>query len=211
MWTFDFAAALDWVSERATPLLTRALAWADELGLPRERLGLTGGSLVGLEEEDDEDVDLVFAGPMDFLLQVRGEIRAGIAEGRYRPIEQFGKTWSLRVWLDDETQLCPFFVVTADAERPLAGCAVEVLGPREDVELVVTDDRHNMVSPTVLGTEGDVELLVITNTINRGDFWAGQRLAVSAPMSIRVHGPDGTCRDAVLASGWGQVRALGEA
>lgn len=211
VWTFEFSAALDWVLERATPLLTRAMAWVEERGLPRERLGLTGGSLVGLEEEDDEDVDLVFKGPMDFLLSVRDEIRRGIAEGRYRPIEQFGKVWSLRVWLDDETQLCPFFVVDPPGEGPLAGAEVEVLGPGEDVELVVADDRWNMVSPTVLGTEGEAELLVVTNTINRGDFWNGQRLHVASPVRVRVRDGDGRARSGVLASGWGQVRALGDA
>lgn len=211
VWTFDFSSALDWVWERATPLLKSAMAWAEALKLPRGNLGLTGGSLVGLEEEDDEDVDLVFHGSLDFLLQVRREIRQGIVEGRYRPIEQFGKTWSLRVWLDDETQLCPFFVVGPQDECPLADCNVELLERREDVELTVTDDRFNMVSPTVLSTSGDYEGLIVTNTINRGDFWEGQRLLVRRPLAVRVHPREGAPYEAALASGWGQVTAVGEA
>jgi hypothetical protein len=169
----------------------RTSEWVTSVSsITRDDLGMTGSGMFGIIDADDEDVDMVYFGSLEQLLQIRFAIRDGVVNGRFRALEEFGKVWPLRVWLNEDIQQCPFFVLRDPSESFAYKAQIDITDQIAEIEFTVSDDRMNMISPIVLKTE-NVTIggsaapalpLVITNTFYRGDFYEGDRLHGSSAM-----------------------------
>lgn len=164
-----------------------------------EDLGMTGSAMFGIIDADDEDVDMVYFGDLETLLTIRRAIRDGVERGLYRPLNEFGKIWPLRIWLSDRVQQCPFFVLKNPSDSFVHGSEVLEIEPvAGTLEVTVTDDSMNMVSPIVLGI-GEVRIgnsaaaalpLILNNTFYRGDFYEGDRLSITRSFTATLATPD---------------------
>lgn len=198
--------------------VVEATEWVTSISsITPDDLGMTGSAMFGIIDADDEDVDMVYFGDLETLLTIRRAIRRGVEEGRYRPLNEFGKIWPLRIWLSDRVQQCPFFVLGNPGDSFVHGAEVLSVEPlAKTLKVTVSDDRMNMVSPIVLGV-GDVRIgetpapdfpLVLNNTFYRGDFYEGDRLSVSRAFEATILTRDRSEVRVYLVREWNVVKKI---
>lgn len=196
-----------WVGEA-----TRAAA--EVLGVPRERLGLTGSLAYGRYEEGDDDLDLVISGTREQNLKVYRRIRLLSAQPEHMVVE-FGRWWPMRFY-EKDFLICPFFTYDRWESAPLRDFQVRVLKENVEVEGVVVEDADTIYMPprlsldeVVIDNSSAAPLsLIIYDGALRGEFFRGDIVKMNARM-IEVF-QNGDSYPAVLVTLWDHIRKIGE-
>ncbi len=196
-----------WVGE-GTRLASKAL------GVPWEKLGLTGSLAYGRHEEGDDDLDLVIPGTVEENRRVYRTIRSLSVLPEHRVIE-FGRWWPMRMY-EEGYLICPFFTYQRREDAPLRDFTVEVV--REDVKAsgVVADDTHTNYMPPLLpledlkigGKPADPLPLIIYDGALRGEYFNGDVLKMKARL-IEVT-QRGETFPALLVTLWDNIKKVGE-
>ncbi|MBN2803265.1 MAG: hypothetical protein JXR91_09235, partial [Deltaproteobacteria bacterium] len=185
-------------------------------GIETENLGMTGSGVFGIIDAEDEDVDMVYYASLEKLLIIRNEIRSGVLEGRFAPLNEFGKIWPLRIWLSPRVQQCPFFVLSNPEESFMHNSEIKITEWYNSFEFKVVDDSLNMISPIILKI-GDVKIdgkeapsypLVINNTFYRGDFYNNYKIKSEHCAHIKIKKSKGVIIDAYLIVEWNVMTVL---
>lgn len=188
-------------------------------GFSWENLGATGSASFG-DEEDLEDFDVVFLGPVEHLVEVRDFLFDGTRRGTFRPVTCPYKrrlrvcNRSLTVDLTGEELIfCSFLGIDPPEADPLHGMAIRPLHEVEYFECRVVDDRYNMVSPSrmtvrdftrlrgELPDDEELELIMMHGAF-RGQFAEGNWLRVSNALLVEIRPRGQAPRRALLARGW---------
>lgn len=153
------------------------------LGLPLERLGVTGSLAYGrMEEGDGEDIDLSIHVTLDEHRLITEKIDAWLLDPAHRVFE-FGRPWPLRFYYDG-TLICPFFIYHRRDEIPLADFRMEVVKENVAFHGHVSDDRHAVFLPVFVRLKeamldgapaGGLPLVVYDSSV-RGEYRQGDRL-----------------------------------
>lgn len=184
------------------------------LGVPWERLGLTGSLAYGRYEEGDDDLDLVIPGTVEENRRVYRKIRDMSALPEHRVME-FGRWWPMRVYVGDFL-ICPFFVYDRWESAPLRDFTVDVLNDSVYVEGTVAEDTHTNYMPPLLELSGvtldgekseDLPLIIYDGAL-RGEFFNGDVLRMKARL-VDVHQFGRTFR-AALVTLWDNIKKIGE-
>jgi len=152
------------------------------LGLPLERLGVTGSLAYGRMEDEHEDIDLAIHASVEEHRAITEKIDAWHRDPAHRVFE-FGRHWPLRFYYDG-TLICPFFIYGRLEEAPLADFRMEVVKEDAAFRGRVSDDRHAIFLPVFARLEGVVldgepsgELpLIVYDSSVRGEYRRGDRL-----------------------------------
>ncbi len=161
------------------PKLSKLAAF---LGLPPERLGVTGSLAYGRMDDEHEDIDLAIHATLEEHRLITDKIDAWLRDPAHRVFE-FGRHWPMRFYYDG-TLICPFFIYLTPEEIPLADFQMGIV--KEDVAFRgrVSDDRHAIFLPVVVrlegvtldgAPEGDLPLIVYDSSV-RGEYRNGDRL-----------------------------------
>ena len=187
---------------------------AEALGVPWEKLGLTGSLAYGRHEEGDDDLDLVIPGSIEDNRRVYRTIRSLSVLPEHRVIE-FGRWWPMRLYRGGYL-ICPFFTYERWEDAPLREFSVEVI--REDVEAsgVVADDTHTNYMPpllpledlTIEGKSADPLPLIIYDGALRGEYFNGDILKMKARL-VEVS-QLGESYPALLVTLWDNIKKIGE-
>ncbi len=196
-----------WVEEGS-----RAAARA--LGIPWERLGITGSLAFGRYEEGDDDLDLVIQGTMEENRRAYLRIRE-LSRQPERMVVEFGRWWPMRFYESDYL-ICPFFVHDRPESSPLHDFSVRVIREEYGVEGVVGDDTYTIYMPPFLeleevkagdGRRGRLPLIIYDGAL-RGEFFRGDILRMTARLVEVSRG--GEKFEAALVTLWDNIMKVGE-
>ena len=157
---------------------------SDLLEIPRERIGCTGSLSFGkFEQEEADDLDLVYYGTVEENARVLETIRQLTREEPARRVQEFGRYWPIRFY-NEGVMICSFFCYADPAEIPLRDFSMTVLRSGVRASGVVTDDTHAIYMPPCI-TLGEAEIdgeardelhLVVYDGSLRGEFFRGDRI-----------------------------------
>ncbi len=188
---FPLADFVGWFPPRKSLRLTMemypqikkwALATAELVNFPLEKMGVTGSLAYGKIEEQDMDFDVLFRGTLEESRGVLSRLYR-LAREPERKVFEFGKLWPMRIFHQDYL-LCPFFVYEKPAEAPLCEAEIELVEPEVEGTAVIADDTHNAFLPIFLGLDR-VEIagrerpglaLVCYDGSIRGEYRRGERI-----------------------------------
>jgi hypothetical protein len=183
-------------------------AASDILGVPLDRMGLTGSLQYGRLEEHDDDTDIILYGTVEENYALMQKIRRIVKDDPKRHVHEFGKFWPLRFY-HGGILICPFFVYARENEIPLMDCAIRVTKKQATVAGRISDIRHSIYMPLVLtlesvkldGESHDRYTLILADSYVRGEFEVGQR--VSAVGELVQVDKGGASHPAILvANNW---------
>ena len=189
-------------------------AAARVLGIPWERLGITGSLAFGRYEEGDDDLDLVIRGNPEENRRAYLKIRQ-LSQQPERMVVEFGRWWPMRFY-ESEFLICPFFVYARRESAPLNDFSIRVVRPKMKVEGVVTDDTHSIYMPPFLGLE-EVKVgparrrrlpLIVYDGALRGEYFRGDILKMNARLVRVIRGGDEF--EAALVTLWDDIVKVGE-
>lgn len=180
------------------------------LGVPLERLGVTGSLAYGHMEED-EDIDLVFFGSPEQNMEVAQQIWKLTYTDPARRCVEFGKFWPLR-FIHDKTIICCFFVYADRNRIPVYRQRVELV--REPVQAygTVADNLHSIYMPAVMRLSdvyidgvrgGDIDLVIYDSSL-RGEFYNNERVHVSRGRLVTFSAAGGS-REAIVVVDAGDI------
>lgn len=152
------------------------------MGVPRNRLGVTGSLSFGIFDEVHDDIDLVFYGTIEENLEVLKKIDGLIVHEENRVFE-FDRWWPIRFYLD-KTMICSFFCYSDPAQIPLSDFEMEIIEDEVNGSGIVSDHSHGLYMPPILDLDdarigsysSDKLTLVIYNGLVRGEYRKGDRL-----------------------------------
>jgi len=207
---FNGHKALQACLELNSQAVKKVIKWLKEnTDIKEENLGLTGSTALAKIDARDEDVDIIIRADIDKLNQVKLSILNGIAKGIYKPVHEFGKTWPLRIYLDETVELCPFFDII-EGGHPLYEAHFKILKREIKLKAIVEDDTYNMVSPIILKIKvlkssinlNNIEELIINNTFNRGDFQTGDIIEITNCSLCEINSQTNKIYRALLVTDW---------
>lgn len=152
------------------------------MGVPRNRLGVTGSLSFGIFDEVHDDIDLVFYGTVDENLEVLRKID-DLVKNEENKVFEFGRWWPIRFYLD-KMMICSFFCYSDPDQVALSDFEIEILEDGVVGAGTVSDHSHGLYMPPVLklenakiGSYGPGDLtMVIYNGLVRGEYRKGDRL-----------------------------------
>lgn len=211
---FDPHHSLDRCSARHEWVQEGAQAAASALGVPWEKLGLTGSLAYGRYEAGDDDLDLVIRGSLAENDRVYRAIRRFTLQPE-RMVVEFGRWWPMRFY-EKKVLICPFFMYDRWESAPLRDFRVEVKEENVPLEGTVGDDTHTIYMPPFLTLEGvkgkgrsygSLPLIIYDGAL-RGEYFRGDILKLNARM-VEVS-QNGSRFEAALVTLWDNIRKVGE-
>ncbi|MDD5556026.1 MAG: hypothetical protein PHN82_02125 [bacterium] len=202
--------SMRYAMERYPMVGARIREVGDLLGVPLERMGVTGSLAYG-HMEDDEDIDLVFSGSPGENMEVAQKIwRFTYTDPKRRCVE-FGRFWPLR-FIHEGIIICCFFVYSDRASIPVYRQEVSIV--REPVQAfgTVADNLHSIYMPLVMrlrdvyidGARADDIDLIISDSSLRGEFYKGERLRITKGRLVRL-AEAGEAREAIVVVDAGDI------
>lgn len=193
---FDNRAALRRAREEVKGMNEAVEAVSRFLGVSDDCLGATGSLAYGIMDDCHDDVDLCVYADLETQWECLRRIDELLAEDPGARVFEFGREWPMRFHLEG-TLFCPFFLHEKREDSLLHGVELRLLEEELSIEAVVTDDRHGIFMPPILGLEGtrvdgrpdSCRRLIAYTGIMRGELRRGhrfrarvRRIACSAPM-----------------------------
>jgi hypothetical protein len=188
-------------------------AASDILGVPVDRMGLTGSLQYGRLEEHDDDTDIIFYGTVEENYALMRKIRRIVKEDPKRHVHEFEKFWPLRFY-HGGILVCPFFVYAREDEIPLLDCAIRVTKKQATITGRIADIRQSIYMPLFFPLESvklngeprDRYTLILADSYVRGEFEAGQRVRAVGEL-VQVE-KGGTSYPAIIAANNWDVTAV---
>jgi predicted nucleotidyltransferase len=153
--------------------------------------GFTGAPSFG-QLHQLHDLDIVFSGSLNENHAIAGAMRKLVRQSPERRLQEGGKGWNIRFFNDRNTLICSFFTYKNADDAPLRDFSMEIIDEDTTLEGTVSDDMHNVYTPTILGLEktrilrmGDAIVqkaikkpvrLVAYHTATRGECFEGDRV-----------------------------------
>lgn len=188
---FDCGNSLRVAMQRYPRIDQAARDTSEILGIPLERMGVTGSLAYGVYDPDDEDFDVVFYGTVEENRRIVSKIY-DLTRDPARQVIEYGKLWPMR-FFNNKVLVCPFFVYSDLNEIPLKDFSIEILKAEVAATGHVHDDRHAIYMPAILGLDNVVVdgekcaplPLIIYDGALRGDFKMGDKVKCDG-MLVRV-------------------------
>ena len=191
------------------PKIDRGARAAGEiLGVPLEKMGLTGSLQYGRLEVHDDDTDFIFYGTVEENYELMQKILDIVREDPKRRVYEFSKFWPLRFY-HGGILVCPFFIYADMDEIPLRDCRIRSTKMGVEIRGRITDIRHSIYMPLVFPLE-DVEVegekrekfvLILSDSYVRGEFEAGQCIYARGEL-VEIEKASGKYEALIAANNW---------